>query len=672
MEVGPDSPLHSGVAPRFPFSAIVGQHRFKKALLLNAVDPRVGGVLIRGERGTAKSTAVRALAAVLPPLRVVEGCEYRCDPDDVTRLCERCRGRRDESASLPSHLVAPRIVELPVSATEDRVVGTLDFEVALAHGERSFQPGILASANRAILYVDEVNLLDDHLVDTLLDAAVTGVNVVEREAVSVVHPASFILVGTMNPEEGEVRPQLLDRFGLCVEVTSVPGAEQRVEIIRRRRSFESDPLKFIESFAEAQEAVRAQVADARLIIDSVELPDDILYAIADLSVRAHVDGHRADSVMARAAAANAALDGRSTVGLADIEAVAELVLAHRLRKTPFHNVGAEAESLREALRQALGVDTREATGGVDEPSEPPPPVPGRGQGVIFEDIPPARSATPSLNEAQASLSAELDRVRRESAGRRQRSLSSDKRGRYLRSEQPRTAEKHQDIALDATIRAVAARSAGEHAEQKRTARVSAEDIRTKIRTKPTTTTVILCVDASGSMGAARRVEAAKSATMELLSDAYVKRDRVALVTFRGDAAEVVLPPTSSIELARLRLAEVALGGSTPLAAGLEQAYAVASAERRRDPDSIVWLVLITDGRANVGKPGISASDDALRAARRVSTASIRSLVLDTETSPNNSAALGLAHAMKGEYVRLSPISRDTIVGSVAQRLHGAE
>lgn len=670
MEVGADNSAHHGVAPRFPFSAIVGQHRLKQALLLNAVDPRVGGVLIRGERGTAKSTAVRALVAVLPELNVVEGCDYRCDPSDLAHLCEHCRRRLAQGVSLPSVASAPRVVELPVSATEDRLVGTLDFEAALTKGERSFQPGILASANRAILYVDEVNLLDDHLVDTLLDAAATGVNVVEREAVSVVHPASFILVGTMNPEEGEVRPQLLDRFGLCVEVTAVPGAEQRVEIVRRRRAFDTDPAAFIESYSQAEQAVRTKIAQARTLVDAVEVSDEILYAIADLSVRARVDGHRADSVMARAAAASAALDGRTHVELADVEAVAELVLAHRLRKTPFPQVGSDTESLREALRHALGTDAGATDVQAGSLAESPPVAPGSGQGVIFDDVVVAEPAAPTLSEAQASLSAELDRARRESAGRRQRTLSSDKRGRYLRAEQPKTETNNPDIALDATIRAAAARGAVRQDGNRVT--VSAEDLRTKVRTRTTATTIVLCVDASGSMGAAKRVDAARAAVMSLLSDAYVKRDRVALITFRGESGQVVLPPTSSIELAKIRLADVPVGGSTPLAAGLEAALDVAHAEKRRAPDGIVWLVLVTDGRANVAKASMDPVEDALRVARRFSASGVRALVLDIETNPRSAAALSLANAMKGDYVRLSSVGADAIVQNVAQRVPNPE
>lgn len=658
-------PMASRPRSGFPLSAIVGQETLKLALLLNAVDPRVGGVLIRGEKGTAKSTAVRALSAVMPPVSVSEGCAYGCDPRDHEALCDECRSGL-LAGSLSSVDTYPRIVELPVSATEDRVVGTLDFEAALKEGARAFHPGLLAVANRGILYVDEVNLLDDHLVDTLLDAAAMGVNIVEREGVSVSHPARFILVGTMNPEEGELRPQLLDRFGLCVEVQALRDPESRVEIVRRRQAYERDPLAFAEKWRPAEDAVRHAIASARSTIDRVEVPDEILYVIADLSVRAQVDGHRADSVMARAAAANAALEGRTRVTLADVERVAELVLVHRLRRTPFDEVRSDTESLRRALRQVLA--PQEPTS-ADSPEEKPSAGPGAGQSTIFETM----SSVGEVSEyaaAAANLSAELDRSRRESGGRRQQTVSADGRGRYTRSEIPQGPVGTHDVAIDATIRAAAARRSGEQRAHEGTASVTRDDLRAKVRTRKTGTSIILCVDASGSMGASRRIDAAKAAAMELLAEAYVRRDRVALVSFRGESADVVLPPTASVELARLKLGELPVGGSTPLAAGLQAALDVAAAERRRDPSVVIWIVLITDGRANVGRNSVLGSDDALRVARQVASSGVHAIIIDTDATGRSGAAIAIATAARGDYVRLPVINGDGIVASVAQRVEG--
>lgn len=648
----------------FPFSAIVGQDLLKTALILNAIDPRVGGVLVRGEKGTAKSTAVRALGAILPEIDVVQGCRYACDPADPGSWCDECRERRDAGV-LPKEQRRPRIVDLPVSATEDRLVGTLDFERALKAGERSFQPGLLADANRGILYVDEVNLLDDHLVDTLLDSAAMGVNVVEREGVSFVHPARFILVGTMNPEEGELRPQLLDRFGLCVDVAAVREPEARVEIMRRRRAFEEDATGFVRTWGEAGRALARTLDDARLRLPAVRVPDEVLYAIADLSIRAAVDGHRADHVMARAAAAYAALDGRDEAGLLDVERVAPLVLSHRLRRTPFDEVRTDTESLRSALRRSLGASEGEP----DEGERSSAPSPGQGQASIFETT--AASATDAETDRstadQVAIEAPLDRTRRAMAGRRQATVSDDGRGRYRRSQVPTGPVSASDVAFDATIRAAA--SAHQPPAGDMAVSVRQQDVRAKVRTRRVGASIVFCVDASGSMGSASRMEAAKSAVLDLLVDAYQRRDRVALVSFRGDAAEVVLAPTASVELANLKLRKLATGGATPLAAGLIEALDVISGEVRREPDTVPWLVLVTDGRANVGIEGGLGSEDARLAAAKVRASKVHAVVIDTGSGPNGeSAARDLACAAGAEYVRLGSLDGRSVARAVRERL----
>ncbi|MGQ9683208.1 MAG: ATP-binding protein [Anaerolineae bacterium] len=335
----------------FPFTAIVGQEKMKRALVLNAVSPEIGGVLIRGERGTAKSTAARALAALLPAIEVVEGCPFACDPDDKERLCSSCRAWLARGERLKSVLRRTRFVDLPVSATEDRVVGTLDIERALREGERHFEPGVLAAANRGLLYVDEVNLLDDHVVDLLLDSAAMGVNVVEREGISFSHPARFILVGTMNPEEGELRPQLLDRFALCVEIHSLLDAEERVQVLERRLAYDADPEGFARLWSRAEDELSRRIAEARdLLPDVTHTPQD-LRAIAELTTSLQVDGHRGDIVILKAARANAALEGRIVVSDADILQAAELALPHRLRRRPFQEEEVEAQQLEARLEQ---------------------------------------------------------------------------------------------------------------------------------------------------------------------------------------------------------------------------------------------------------------------------------------------------------------------------------
>lgn len=324
----------------YPFTAIVGQEEMKTALLLSIIMPTLGGVLIKGEKGTAKSTAVRAAAALLPHLQSVQGCACHCDPSVPELYCDACC-RRAEEGTITAEEIQMRVVELPVSATEDRVVGTLDMEAVIQHGRKEFEPGILAAANRNILYVDEINLLEDHIVDILLDSAAMGVNTVEREGISYVHPARFVLVGTMNPEEGDIRPQLLDRFALSVTVAGEAAPETRVEVIRRRIAYERDPDAFAAAYAGEQEQLRAQITEARDRIVSVEVPDAALDLAAQISLALGVDGHRADITLIKAGIAHAALVGRATVTAEDLQRVSRLVLAHRLRRRPFEEGAAD-------------------------------------------------------------------------------------------------------------------------------------------------------------------------------------------------------------------------------------------------------------------------------------------------------------------------------------------
>src|SRR5882757_6860715 len=335
----------------YPFTAIVGQEEMKLALVLNAINPTIGGVLIRGEKGTGKSTAVRALARLLPEHEVVEGCHFGCDPSDKEALCDDCRARLKSAGLLPSHKRRMRVVELPINASEDRVVGTIDIEAALRTGSKKFEPGVLAEANRNILYVDEVNLLDDHIVDVLLDAAAMGVNVVEREGVSFAHPSRFILVGTMNPEEGELRPQLLDRFGLCVDVEGIRDIDQRVDIVEKRAVWEDDPNLFAQQHAESEQSVRSQIAEAIQTFPEVNLPREILRLIAQISIALEVDGHRSDLVCARAAQAKAAYDSSEQVVVKNVADVAEMVFAHRVHSVPF---GKGGPNLGEVIARMVG------------------------------------------------------------------------------------------------------------------------------------------------------------------------------------------------------------------------------------------------------------------------------------------------------------------------------
>ncbi|MFH1085718.1 MAG: ATP-binding protein [Chloroflexota bacterium] len=336
----------------FPFTAVVGQERMRRALVLNAISPQIGGVLIRGERGTAKSTAARALAALLPDVELVADCPFSCEPHRADMMCDSCRQRSEGGEALPATRRKTRFVDLPVSATEDRVVGTLDIERAIKLGERHFEPGVLAAANRGLLYVDEVNLLDDHVVDLLLDSAAMGVNVVEREGISFSHPARFILVGTMNPEEGELRPQLLDRFALCVDIHGIPDPAARVDILRRRIEYEQDPEAFYAAWLGAEKMLSERIAAAQRLLPEVHYTVEDLYAIAQLTAEMEVDGHRADIVILKTAVAHAAFEGRKQVCETDILMAAELALPHRLRRRPFEDTHSKLEKLEQKLEQA--------------------------------------------------------------------------------------------------------------------------------------------------------------------------------------------------------------------------------------------------------------------------------------------------------------------------------
>ena len=362
----------------YPFTAIVGQERMRRALVLNAVDPRIGGVLIRGERGTAKSTAARALAALLPKVKVVHGCRFGCDPDTPATWCTECQERfgdhlhSADGQEIPYDVRTTPFINLPVSATEDRVVGTLDIEAAIQKGERHFEPGVLAAANRGLLYIDEVNLLDDHVVDVLLDAAAMGMNIVEREGISFSHPSRFILVGTMNPEEGDLRPQLLDRFALSVEIYGIHDARQRVSIMERNLAFEANPDRFRAEWQEREMELSERISRARELVEQVSYTSRDLLSIAGLTASLGVDGHRPDLVILKAARAQAAFEGRTNITDRDIALAAELALPHRLKHTPFQQSAMGMEELAERIEELQGQAISEGQSSEDEDAEEAP------------------------------------------------------------------------------------------------------------------------------------------------------------------------------------------------------------------------------------------------------------------------------------------------------------
>ena len=561
-----------------PFSAVVGQDDAKTALVLAAVEPRLGGVLLRGQKGSAKTTLARGLARLLPG-------------------------------------DAP-FVELPLGATEDRVLGSLDLGKLLTEGDARFRPGLLAAADGGVLYVDEINLLADHLVDALLDVAVSGVNRVEREGISHTHPARFVLVASMNPEEGELRPQLLDRFGLAVDIEMSTDPDERVAAVRRQLDADGDEASLTE-YRAADDALRDRLRATR----TVAVPDAVLAVASRVAVAVGAEGLRADLMLCRAAAAHAGWDGRGAADEADLRRVAPFVLAHRRRRTPFDEPGITPDELDDAF----------------EPPAPPETSHDAGSGAREEVIAPDPGGIAPPRPPGASPS--------RTTGKGPRAQTTT--GRHVR-DVPAT-EASTSFAVAASAVAVATRRAIDP-----DATPAAEDLREAVREERAGNLVVLVVDASGSMGAQRRIAAAKSVAIELLADAYRRRDRVALVTFRGDGAEVVLRPTGSIEVARARLVDVPVGGATPLAPALDAALTLAEGARR-DGRLEPIVVVVTDGRATSG--GTDPVAAAHEAADRIAAAAVPALVVDAETGiPRLGLAGELARRLGARCVPLDELT----------------
>ncbi|MFG2219835.1 putative cobaltochelatase [Streptomyces sp. NPDC048685] len=661
------------MSTHFPFTAVVGQQDLQLALLLNSVAPNIGGVLVRGEKGTAKSTAVRALSALLPEVDVVSGCRFSCAPESPDPACPD--GPHEPGTGVSRDA---RMVELPVGASEDRLVGALDIERALAEGVKAFEPGLLADAHRGILYVDEVNLLHDHLVDLLLDAAAMGASYVEREGVSVRHAARFLLVGTMNPEEGELRPQLLDRFGLTVEVAASRETDQRVEVVRRRLAYDDDPAGFVAGWAGEEDALRARIVAARALLPEVRLGDSALRQIAATCAAFEVDGMRADIVMARTATALAAWAGRTDVLAEDVRQAALLALPHRRRRNPFDAPGLDEDKLDDTLEQNSGGDDDPDPDGPGGGGRPP-----RGDGP---DTPPAPEGeagdapAPSVPEqgqeqGQGQPSGGGDRqpvgatepfrtkmlsvpgLGEGAAGRRSRARTEHGRTTGARRPQGALTKLH----LAATVQAAAPHQQS-RGRSGRGLVVRRDDLRQATREGREGNLVLFVVDASGSMAARQRMAAVKGAVLSLLLDAYQRRDKVGLITFRGRDAEVALPPTSSVDAAAARLELLPTGGRTPLAAGLLKAHEVLRVERLRDPSRRPLLVVVTDGRATGGPDPVALAS---RAARLHEAQGVASVVVDCESGPVRLGLAGsLAHDLGGGAVTLEELRADSIAGLV--------
>ena len=702
----------------------------KKGLLVNAVDPSIGGVLLRGEKGTGKTTAVRSFAAVLPPKEVVSGCRFGCVRG--TLLCDECRAREGSGEVLRYESRAVEVVDLALNASEDRVVGSLDLEAALREGSRKFEMGVLGKANGNVLYIDEVNLLDDHVVDVLLDVAVSGVNVVMREGVSYRHPSRFLLVGTMNPEEGELRPQLLDRFGLCVEISGERDVGFRKSIVERVLLFEGEDAGFHSMWNRKDEELRSVVRTARAGLGQVYIADHLLKMVAEVNVTLGIAGHRGDLAILKTARALAALRGGVELSPADLRDAIRLALPHRVPRTGVNP--ARAHHVERLLSWAFPGKMEE-----EEGEGPVVPLPGtahglRRGGVIFRapTLAPEEQERQAISQAMAArhrheaaeaaarvggpsvcgdpecdycqgyaeenviIPSEPYEVRKivapkgrklsDAAGKRSTSRTKSSRGRYVRSG---PWEKGRDIALDATLFAAAA--GGRVHPGTRRVRITPSDLRGKQRERKVGNLVLVVMDASASMETQQRMVATKGAVLSLLRDSYVKRDRVGLISFRDTVGEVVVPPTGSAAQAAMQLTWLASGGTTPLSVGLFAAVKTLEMEQVREPGRKAILALITDGRANVSYFGGEPLAEAVKIAKRIRKMGVTAIVIDTDRMVAGPAALRsameatqksartrgifsdgpartVADAMGAEYLSLAEMSRSAILKAIRSRM----
>ena len=649
-----------GRVNRYPFSAIVGQSLLKRSLIYNAVDGSIGGVLIFGQRGTAKSTAVRALADLLPEIDVVDGCPFNCDPHDPDHMCEDCRSSY-EKGTLKIARKKMKVVDLPVSSTEDKVTGSLDISKAMKEGIRAFEPGVLAEANRNILYVDEINLLNDHLVDTILDSAAMGINTIEREGISFSHPSRFILVGTMNPEEGDLRPQLLDRFGLAVYIEGENDEKKRITILRRLMERDSDPMGFMEKWKPYDERISKKILAARERLSEIRVDEGMFHLAIDKVLEAHAEGHRADTIIMKTAIAIAAYDGRDAVEEKDIELAAALALAHRSRDPP--QPPPQEEEPEDEDEEEPPDDDQQNEENHENP--PPPQEDDTPTEIEQQEIPDVNDDDTVTFQTGAEFKIRsnaipkelrVDNIVRSTGGRRTETESEN--GRYVGYRVPHG--RPSSLAFDATIRAAAS-----HQTPGSSFTIRKSDIREKVRERKIGNLIVFVVDASGSMGAEQRMTAVKGAISSILTDAYQKRDRVSLVVFRGKGAETVVPPTNSIVLAKEKMDSIPTGGRTPLAAGLENGHSVIVRELTKDQKIKPLMVVVSDGRGNVSTGSGDPKADTANIAGIIAEYDYPALVLDSEVGfLKLGLAQRLAENMHAKYMKLEDLKADTVMDAV--------
>ena len=693
----------------FPFSAIVGQENIKKALILNAINPSIGGVLIKGDKGTGKTTAVRALADLLPSIKVVKGCPFNCDPNDESSLCDTCK-----SEDMKIEEKKMRVVELPLGSTEDRVVGSINIERALKEGTKALEPGILAEANRNILYIDEINLLDDNLVDVLLDAAAYGMNVVEREGISLSHPSKFILVGTMNPAEGELRPQLSDRIGLHIIVHSIMNIKDRVEIMARREEFEKNPDEFRKKYEEKQQEILENILTARKLLKDVKVSSDIMKAIAHVCVDIGADGHRADIAILKTAKTIAAYKNHLNVDYDDLEEAMILVLGERLPKS------FEQEKIRQMLDKAISnieneeeeeeeteesecesseeQDQNDDSGGSSVPGEEETEEQSGDENSQAEvelnaeknesneeetdedqkvNVNPSPVQRPE-NDPEEKKGMKLKSIEEEEnhvdadkedfdlkkllkmKGKKKNRLygkrvdSKTQKGKYIKSKLPKNGS--YDIAIDATIRAAAIGSKGN-------IEVKNEHLRQKVRKHGARASIALVVDISGSMFSEKKANKVKGILNQLIEDTARHNDKISVVGFKGTDAEVIIPTTKRAISFKEQIDNITVGGTTPLASGIKKGLEILKKEKTHH-EYVPIMVILTDGMPNIGI-NESPTYDAIKAAESLKANDIPTIVVNFEKTVKygRDTNMELALASGGKYYDLEDIQNTKLVMS---------
>ncbi len=603
----------------FPFSAIVGQENAKLALLCVAVNPLIGGVLLKGDKGTGKSTMVRALANVLPEIEVVADCPFNCNPSNPLEMCDSCYKRYENGEDLPVARRKMRVVDLPLSVTVDRLVGTVDVERFLKDGVKALQPGILAEANRNILYIDEVNLLDDYIADSLLDSAAMGWNVIEREGISFKHPARFILVGSMNPEEGELRPQILDRFGLCVEVSAPMNPEDRIEIVKRVEEFHEDPIGFYKKFESKEKELTEKIVKAKEILPKVEISEDLIKLLAETVIKLGIKTNRAEIATIRTAKAIAALNGRRRVTLDDLEKAMELALPHRLRDKPFQKPPPPKLKQDENERKERNKNQERRHEHEHNHKHEDRGSGNKGQGGE-QNFRSSEVEIPRIESVNLKDDLNSYRSSRDSSV----TVINFPKGIPISYMPPK--DEIRDVDFYSSI--VWAIMNGKTPP----IRLDSSDIRVRVRKSKAPTLWVLVLDSSGSMAVRKRISVAKGIAEKLVEKGYVKKSKMALIVAKGNRAEIVIPPTKNYSKVIENIENVPTGGRTPLSSALYNLLLLAKRERMKEKTLKVRAFLITDGKANVPLLGKRIKDEIIELASRLKKSDIKLNVYDTRFS----------------------------------------